>query len=100
MHLRLSGTNMISNVRLDDHRIEFERDSLIAERPRYLIESNVVALGPYLNRTEHERAVLQTVGSVDWFSAVEVDEFRFDSDSGLLQSVALRVPEHRVMPDA
>jgi hypothetical protein len=90
---------MMSNVRLDGHRIEFEGDSLIVERPRFLIESNVVALGAYLNRVEHERVVLQTVGSVDWFSAVEVDEFRFDRDSGLLQSVALRVPEHRAIPN-
>jgi hypothetical protein len=89
---------MMSNVRLDGHRLGFEHHPLIVERPRFLIESNVVALGPYLNRAEHERVVLQTVGSVDWFSTVEVDEFRFNRESGLLQGVALRVPEHRPRP--
>lgn len=91
---------MMPNIQLDSHWIEFECDSLITERPRFLIESNVVALGPYLDQAEHERAVLQTVGSVDWFSTVEVDEFRFCSNSGLLQSVALRVPEYRAIPGA
>ncbi|WP_229068503.1 hypothetical protein [Actinoplanes sp. DH11] len=56
----------------------------------------MVALGPYSDRVQHERFVLETAGSVDWFSTVEVDEFRFDVESGLLRGVALRVPEHTV----
>ncbi len=73
--------------------LEMEFTSLITESPRLIIGGGVVVLGPYSDRARHERFVLETVGSVDWFSTVEVDEFRFDVKSGLLRGVALRVPE-------
>lgn len=78
---------------LAGHRLEAEYASLITESPRFIIGGGVVVLGPYSDRARHERFVLETVGSVDWFSTVEVDEFRFDAESGLLRGVALRVPE-------
>lgn len=78
---------------LAGHRLEAECTSLITESPRFIIGGGVVVLGPYSDREWHERFVLETPGSVDWFSTAEVDEFRFDVKSGLLRGVALRVPE-------
>lgn len=81
-------------LQLDGRRLACEPGSMIDERPRFILESKIVALGPYVDRREHERLVLRTVGSVDWFSFAEVDEFRFDPVSGQLRGMALRVPEH------
>ncbi|MFF4599832.1 hypothetical protein [Amycolatopsis sp. NPDC001319] len=85
---------------MDDRTVRIEAGIQLDARPRFLIDSSVVAVGPYLSSQDHEQHVLHTVGSVDWFSTVPVDEFRFDRVSGALQSVALYVPEEVFPLDA
>lgn len=64
--------------------------------PAILLAGLVVAVGPYSDREWHEEHVLQTVGSVDWFSHEVIDEARFSPDDGLLLSLGLHVPERQV----
>ncbi|WP_441251057.1 hypothetical protein [Kitasatospora sp. McL0602] len=67
-------------------------------RPELLLDGSLVTVGPYADRDAHEQQVLDTDGSVDWFSLEHVDELRFDRGSGLLRSLALHVPDQPAGP--
>lgn len=99
MQVSLSVVNPMAELWLDGHLLDVRQGEGLARRPRFLVGDGVVAVGPYLDRDERERNILRTVGSADYFSADEVDEIRFNRESGVLESLAFRVPEHALELD-
>lgn len=60
--------------------------------PRIPLAGLSVMVGPYSSAQEHERHVLDTTGSGNWYQS-EYDELRFDRTSGELVSLWLHIPE-------
>ncbi|MEV4311358.1 hypothetical protein [Actinocrispum sp. NPDC049592] len=60
--------------------------------PRLSLSGMSLTIGPYAGPEEHEKHVLRTVGSGNWYFS-EYDELRFDPVTGVLQSLQLHIPE-------
>lgn len=75
-----------------DASVGFSAGLSLPSAPAFLLSGMIVTVGPYSDAARHEEHVLQTVGSVDWFSHESVDEVRFSPEDGLLCSLALHVP--------
>ncbi|MEV6873317.1 hypothetical protein [Amycolatopsis sp. NPDC051128] len=84
---------MTSQLSLHGRSVVVDSERIVEAFPRFIADEKMVVIGPLPGRGEHESHVLNTVGSVDWFSSVSVDEFRFDNRSGVLVSAALHVPD-------
>lgn len=66
--------------------------------PRFTLASTSLKVGGYASADEHEVHVLSTVGSGSWYGP-ECDELRFGRQTGLLESLWLRVPDADTDPD-
>ena len=64
----------------------------LAWPPRLDVPGLSVLAGPYRDGAEHEKHVLATTGSGNWYQS-EGDELRFDPDTGELASFWLHIPE-------
>lgn len=60
--------------------------------PRLDVSGLSVMVGPYRDGAEHEKHVLDTIGSGNWYQAA-YDEMRFDKTSSLLSSLWSHIPE-------
>lgn len=79
--------------------VNLEIGQSLTYRPEFLLDSMIVTAGPYVDRGQHEQHVLDTDGSVDWFSFEHIDELRFDRETGLLSSLVFHVPDQVVVDE-
>lgn len=88
----------MSLVLQDKVLVEIVFNANLQWTPRLAISGLSLMVGSYANGEEHEKHVLETQGSGNWYRS-EYDELRFNRSNGQLESLWFHIPEENVQHD-